>query len=232
MQYSFTAKAKQLLLFLAILVGTAVPAAAQEAPAPGFARPIKLLVFGDSLTSGYGVPDQYGFPSVLARRLRADGYGNVLVYNGSVPGDTSADGYQRLGAALEEHPDVVLVEFGGNDMLDKVDPRVTYQNLAWIVMRCRAQGAKVILAGMLSLPKNGPNYVIGFDTMFPALARAYHLPFYPFFLAGVWPNPALMQSDLEHPNAAGVQVIVARTAPLIEKTLRSLEPKVARASAR
>lgn len=194
---------------------------------PAAAQPLQLLVFGDSLSSGFDLPELAGFPSVLKRRLLADSY-NVIVWNGSSAGDTSSDALARISTALEYHPDLVIVEFGGNDMLDHVDPRVTYSNLNAIIAICKAQGARVILAGMLSLPKNGPNYVAAFDTLYPALARRTHVAFYPFFLQGVYGHPWLMMSDNEHPSALGVQRIVAGIAPLVERELRTLSPRVAR----
>jgi acyl-CoA thioesterase I len=185
------------------------------------AQPLQILVFGDSLSSGYDLEEGQGFPSVLRRKLLADGY-DVLVWNGSSPGDSSADGLARIDLAFEHHPDLVIVEFGANDMLNHVDPKVTYRNLDAIISYARAHGAVVILAGMLSLPKNGPNYIVGFNNIYPTLARARHVPLYPFFLEGVYGNPRLMMSDKEHPNALGVVRTVAGIAPLVERTLNSM----------
>ncbi|MFA6207508.1 MAG: GDSL-type esterase/lipase family protein, partial [Methylocystis sp.] len=83
--------------------------------APALAQPMNVLIFGDSLTSGFDVPEARGFPAQLKHRLLADGY-NVVVWNGSNPGDTISDGYARINEALQPNPDLVLVEFGGNDM--------------------------------------------------------------------------------------------------------------------
>lgn len=191
------------------------------------ALPLKVLVFGDSLTSGFELPDQAGFSSVLLRKLRVDGYDDVIVLNGSVAGDTSGDGLQRISSALQYGADVVIVEFGGNDMLNRVDPRVTFSNLDTIIAICKTQGARVILAGMLSLPKNGPFYDAEFDRIYPALARKNKVSLYPFFLQGVYGHPGLMMSDHEHPNVFGVQRIVAQIAPLVEKNLRAARSPLA-----
>ena len=185
------------------------------------AQPLQILVFGDSLSSGFDLEETQGFPSVLKRRLLADGY-DVLVWNGSSPGDTSADGLARIDLALEHHPDLVILEFGANDMLDHADPKVVYRNLDAMISIIQTHGAHVILAGMLSLPKNGPNYIVGFNNIYPTLARARHVPLYPFFLEGVYGHPSLMMSDKEHPNAAGVVRMVAGITPLVERSLRSL----------
>ncbi|MGC1861812.1 MAG: arylesterase [Methylocystis sp.] len=195
--------------------------------APASALPLKVLVFGDSLTSGFELPEQAGFSSVLLRKLRVDGYDDVIVLNGSVAGDTSGDGLQRISSALQYGADVVIVEFGGNDMLNRVDPRVTFSNLDTIIAICKTQGARVILAGMLSLPKNGPFYDAEFDRIYPALARKDKVSLYPFFLQGVYGHPGLMMSEHEHPNVFGVQRIVAQIAPLVEKNLRAARSPLA-----
>ncbi len=201
------------LAVIAALAASCAPATAVAA------APLRVLVFGDSLSSGYKLPEQAGFPSVLLRRLRADGYENVIVLNGSVPGNTSADGLQGLPSALQYGADVVIVEFGGNDMLQHVNPQITYRNLDAIIRISKAQGARVILAGMLSLPKNGPYYDAAFDAIYPALAARDRVPLYPFFLSGVYGHPGLMQADHEHPTATGVVRIVNGIAPMVEKSL-------------
>jgi acyl-CoA thioesterase-1 len=207
------------LNFLSTLAAFALLLCAISAPAS--AQPLNLLIFGNSLTYGFDLPESQGFPAQLKRRLLADGF-DVMVWNGSNPGDTSADGYARINQALQYNPDLVLVEFGGNDMLDRTDPRVTYRYLDAIIRVCKARGARVILAGMLSLPKNGPNYIVGFNNIYPTLARSHHVPLYPFILAGAFGRPALMQSDNEHPNALGTAVMVAGIAPLIEANLHKI----------
>lgn len=188
---------------------------------PAAARPLQLLVFGDSLSNGFELQEGQDFASVLKRKLLADGH-DVIVWNDSGTGDTTADGLARIDMALEHHPDLVILELGANDMLDRVDPKVTYQNLDAIISKFEAQGARVILAGMFSLPKNGPYYVVGFNNIYPTVARAHHLPLYQFFLEGVYGHPQLMNSDNEHPNALGVVRIVAGIAPLVEHVLNSM----------
>lgn len=220
---------KTLFAFLARACALAL--LALPAAAPAAAQPVNILIFGDSLSNGYDLPEVQGFPSQLRRRLLADGY-NVIVWNGSNSGDTAGDGYARINEALQNNPDLVLVEFGANDMLDKTDPRVTYRYLDAIIRISKARGARVILAGMLSLPKNGPNYIVGFNNIYPTLARAHHVPLYPFFLAGVFGHKELMMEDQAHPNAYGTAKIVAGITPLIEANLRTLRPRVAAHEAR
>jgi acyl-CoA thioesterase-1 len=188
-------------------------------PEPAGAQPVRLLVFGNSLTSGFKLPQGTAFPDVLARRLHADGYSDVLVYNGSVAGETTAEALQRLPSALQNGADLVIVELGGNDMLNGTDPRLVYSNLDQIISLSKAEGARVILAGMLALPKFGPSYKAAFDAIYPALAARHKVPLYPFFLRGVFGDPRLMQSDREHPNVLGVRRTVAGMLPLVEKNL-------------
>jgi acyl-CoA thioesterase-1 len=188
-------------------------------PAPVEARPLRLLVLGDSLSSGFMLPEQDAFPYVLARRLHADGYGDVLVANGAIAGDTAADGLQRLPGALQYGADLVIIELGANDMLNGTDPRTTFDDIDNIIRNCKAERARVILAGMLSLPKFGPAYKAAFDAIYPTLAAKHTIPRSPFFLQGVFGHPRLMLSDGKHPNAAGVRKIVAGILPIVERNL-------------
>lgn len=183
------------------------------------AQPLRLLVFGDSLSSGFHLPDGAAFPNVLARRLHSDGYGDVIVFNGSEAGDTTSDALQRLPSALQIGADLVIVELGGNDMLNETDPQTVFSNLDQIIRLCKAEGARVILAGMLSLPKFGPAYTVSFDAIYPTLATKHKISLYPFFLSGVFGDPRLMLSDREHPNVFGVQRIVAGILPIVKKNL-------------
>lgn len=107
-------------------------------------------------------------------------------------------------------------------MLDHVDPRLIYRYLDATIRIYKARGARVILAGMLWLPKNGANCIVGFNNINPTLAHRDGVPLYPFMLAGVYGNPSLMQSDNEHPNAYGTARMVAGIAPLIEANLRRI----------
>ena len=185
---------------------------------PALAAPTKILVFGDSLVSGYGVRDSEAFPTVLSQRLQADGY-DVVIANAGVPGNTTAMGLARAAKAAAGKPDLVILELGINDLLNDAPLGVTRNNLSRLIHSFRAAGARVILAGMIADNRRGAIYKRGFDALFPALASKYALPLYPYFLDGVANDPELTQEGGLHPNAEGVGVIVARFAPLIEKTL-------------
>lgn len=186
--------------------------------APALAEPRKILVFGDSLVSGYGLRDSEAFPSILGQRLGADGY-DVVVANAGVPGNTTAMGVARVAQAVAGKPDLVILELGINDLLNDAPLYATRRNLVRLIRRFQTAGARVILAGMVADDRRGAAYRAGFDGIYPALAAKYALPLYPYFLEGVANDPALTQEGGLHPNAAGVRAIVGRLAPLVEQTL-------------
>ena len=150
--------------------------------------------------------------------LRAAGH-KVRVINGGVSGDTTAGGLARLDWLMQDRPDVVIVELGGNDALRGLPPAGTRRNLDGIIKRVKEKGAKVILAGMLAPPNMGKAYTAAFNPIFPDLAQSHNVPLYAFFLDGVIQNPALMLPDGVHPNAKGVAVIVERILPIVSQTL-------------
>ncbi|WP_207455629.1 arylesterase [Azospirillum sp. SYSU D00513] len=197
--------------------GAAGAAEGAPQPAPG-GRPLKLLVLGDSLTAGYGLPPQQGFTARLEQALRGKGY-DVQVINAGVSGDTTAGGLARLDWALADRPDAVLVELGANDMLRGLDPNAARANLDAILKRLTERKLPVLLAGMLAAPSLGRAYVERFNSIYPDLAAKYDAALYPFFLEGVATDAALNQPDGIHPNPAGVDIIVERIAPHVARLL-------------
>ena len=175
-----------------------------------------LLVLGDSLGAGYGLPAAQGFAARLEVALRRRGH-DIKVMNGSISGDTTAGGRARLGWALSSKPDYAIVELGGNDGLRGLDPAETRANLRAILARLREKKIPVLLAGMMAPRNLGPEYERAFNSAYPELARQYGAVLYPFFLDGVALDPKLNQPDLIHPNARGVSVIVQRIVPFVEK---------------
>jgi acyl-CoA thioesterase-1 len=176
----------------------------------------RILVLGDSLSAGYGLPPEEAFPVVLQQKLAAAGVGAEVI-NGGVSGDTTAGGLARLDWALGDKPDFVLVELGANDMLRGIDPGVTRHNLDEILRRITASGAKLLLIGFKAPSNWGPGYQAAFDAVYPELAEQYHVPLYPFFLDGVALDAALNQPDGLHPNRRGVEIIAERIAPYVER---------------
>ena len=182
------------------------------------AAAMRILAFGDSLSAGFGVAANQSFPAQLAARLKADGY-QVIVDNGGVSGDTTADGLARFDWTMGDHPDVVLLEFGANDMLRGLDPKRAEANLDTMLGKLKAAKVKVLLLGMRASPNWGTDYQKAFDAIYPALAKKYDVPLYPFFLDGVVLDPTLNQPDGLHPNPAGVAAIASRVAPAVEQLL-------------
>ncbi len=183
------------------------------------AAPVKLLVFGDSLAAGYGLPHEDGFQARLAAALKSDGY-DVVLLDGGVSGDTSAGGRARLDWALADKPDAVFLELGANDALRGTDPAVTEANLSAMLDTLAAAHLPVLLTGMEAPPNLGAAYGAQFRAVFARLGKRPGVLFDPFFLAGVAGNPALNQDDHIHPNAQGVKIEVARLKPLVERLLQ------------
>ncbi|MGB8843818.1 MAG: arylesterase [Aliidongia sp.] len=180
----------------------------------------KLLALGDSLTAGFGLPSEQGFTARLQAALAAAGT-KIDIINAGISGDTSAGGLARLDWALADQPDFAIVELGANDALRGLDPKETRANLDRILAQLQAAHVKVLLCGMRALHNWGPDYTADFEAIFPDLAAKYGVPLYPFFLEGVALDPKLNQPDMLHPNAAGVNVIVGRLLPSVEKLIRS-----------
>ncbi len=174
----------------------------------------RLLVLGDSLTAGYGLPAHKSFPAQLEKALQQSGNA-VKVINSGVSGDTTAGGLSRVDWLLSDAPDMVIVALGANDALRGLSTTMTYNNLDAILTKLKQNRIKVLLAGMQA-PKNlGEDYVARFNKIFQALAKSHNVSLYPFFLEGVALDPDLNQADGIHPNAAGVKVIVNNMLPLI-----------------
>lgn len=181
---------------------------------------MKLLAFGDSLTAGYNLAPAQSFPVKLEAALRAQGY-RVQVTNAGVSGETTADGRARLSWVLASGDpfDFAVVELGANDALRGLDPGAAFANLDAILTALTQRKVKSLLAGMLAPRNLGEDYVRAFDAIYPALQAKHGVPLYPFFLDGVAMQPRLLQSDGLHPNASGVDVIVQRILPDIDRLL-------------
>ena len=171
-----------------------------------------IVVFGDSLTAGFGLPREDAFPARLEAALKAQGH-EWRVVDAGVSGDTSAGGLARLDWVLADAPEIVIVELGANDGLRGLPVDPLEANLDAILARIGETGAAVLLAGM-EAPRNfGADYGAAFRAVYERLAARHGVAFYPFFLEGVAMVPALNQADGIHPNAAGVAEIVRRILP-------------------
>ncbi len=185
-------------------------------------RPLKIIALGDSLTAGYQLPGSAAFPAVLEKALRAKGY-DVHLVNAGVSGDTASGGLARLDWSLGDSADGVILELGANDMLRGVDPAATKKALTEIMSRLRSHGIRILLAGMRAAPNLDKSYREQFEAIYPALAKEFDVPLYPFFLDGVAGNPSLELADGLHPNAQGVDRIVEKFLPIAERFLQSFQ---------
>jgi acyl-CoA thioesterase-1 len=185
---------------------------------------VRLLILGDSLTAGYGLPHEDGFEARLRAALAANGR-DVTIVDGAVSGDTSAGGRARLDWVLADGADAAIVELGANDGLRGLDPGQMETNLGAILDTLAARHIPVLLSGMEALPNLGSSYDNDFRAVYLRLAKRPGVLFDPFFLEGVAADPLLNQADRLHPNADGVRRIVTRFLPLVERLLSEVPAK-------
>lgn len=182
------------------------------------AEPLRIVVLGDSLTAGYGLAQKDAFPVKLQAALRAKGH-DVEVINAGVSGDTASGGLARLDWSVPDKTGAVILELGANDALRAVDPSATRKALDEAIRRLRERKIEVLLAGMQAPPNMGGDYIAAFNRIYPDLAKAHGVLFYPFFLDGVAAESGLNQRDGIHPTAEGVNIIVGRILPSVEKLI-------------
>ena len=188
--------------------------------APARADAPVILILGDSLSAGYGIPVERGWVNLLQTRLVERGFPHRVV-NASISGDTTSGGLSRLPAALaRERPAIVVLELGANDGLRGQSPPTIRDNLARLIELSQRAGARVLLAEMRVPPNYGPSYTQKFQAMFTELAQRYAIPLIPFLLAGVAGDPALTLDDGLHPRAEGQQRILDNVWPTLEPVLR------------
>ncbi|MEZ6854719.1 arylesterase [Halodesulfovibrio aestuarii] len=189
------------------------PGAQGFVPPPG--KIFFISAFGDSLISGYGLDNAMdAFPVVLQDSLRELGY-SVVVDNDGIAGNTTAQGRVRLSKILLTKPDIIIMELGANDMLQRRNVVRMKSELAAMIREIQDMDIRLLLTGMYSLPHFGKKYAEMFDAVFPDLAAKYNVSFYPFFLEGVALDHSLNQKDGYHPNGAGVRVLVHNILPYV-----------------
>jgi acyl-CoA thioesterase-1 len=208
------------MLVLSLTLSAAGTALAQT-PAAKMTKPIKVVVLGDSLSAGFGLPAPAAFPVRLQNSLSLKGMA-VDMINAGVSGDTSSGGRDRLDWSVPEGTDAVIVELGANDALRGTDPAVTRAALSEILARLKARKIAVLLCGMLAPPNYGSDYAARFNAIYPDLAKSFGVPLYPFFLEGVATQARLNQADGLHPTAEGVDVIVKNILPMMEAFLGAI----------
>ena len=204
---------KRLFAVFAFLATVVIGTGAQA-----FAEPYRIVGFGDSLMAGYQLGPGESFPEKLQAALTAKGL-DVEVIGAGVSGDTTSGGLARLDWSVPDGTDLVILELGANDMLRGIAPDLTEKNLDSMLARLRDRNIGVLLAGMLAAPNLGPDYAQAFNGLYDRLAQKYDVPLYPFFLDGVAGERSLVQSDGMHPTAEGIDIMVGRMLPTVEKVI-------------
>lgn len=183
--------------------------------------PPTLLVFGDSLSAGYGIDPARGWVRLLEQRLR-DGGHDYRVVNASVSGETTAGGLARFPRALQvQHPSLVILELGGNDGLRALPVDAMRDNLGRMLQLCQSRRVAVLLVGIRMPANYGPRFTGEFAAVYDQLAMRYAVPLVPFLLAGVADHPAWMQADGIHPNEQGQPQVLENLWPQLQKMLTS-----------
>ena len=179
-----------------------------------------LICFGDSITAGYGLRSDQAYPSALQHDLNKLGY-HYTVVNQGTSGATTKDAVADLRSIINQHPDIVIVEFGGNDGLRGLPLTQTRANLDSILAGLSAAHIKVLLAGITLPPNYGPGYIRQFDALFPELARKHHAAIVPMIYKDLVHVPATIQSDGIHPTAKGSEIIAHTMLPALKPLLRN-----------
>ena len=199
------------LLLTLVLLFMAAGAAGNGSPT--------VLVFGDSLSAGFGIDVDQSWTALLQSRLEKQGYEHRVV-NASISGETTAGGAARIDTALSEFsPDLIILELGGNDGLRGFPPASMKASLETIVQQAQASGAAVVLLG-IRIPTNyGPRYTREFEDVYRQVAEELDIEWIEFFMKGVAMNDELLQADRIHPNAEAQAILLENAWPIISATL-------------
>jgi acyl-CoA thioesterase-1 len=200
---------RRLLVLVALLTANGVHAA--DVPT--------VLVFGDSLSAGYGIDVDQSWTALLQSRLREQGYEHRVV-NASISGETTEGGAERIAPAIENFaPELIILELGGNDGLRGFPPQRTRENLEKIITASKASGAEVVLLG-IRIPSNyGPRYTQAFEAVFRETAEKLDVLWIEFFMDGIALDEELMQADGIHPNAKAQPRLLDNAWPIISEAL-------------
>ncbi len=178
-----------------------------------------MVVLGDSLSAAYGLEQNQGWVTLLERRLQQQRT-NCRVINASISGETTAGGRSRIVSLLDSHhPDILIVELGGNDGLRGLPITEMYRNLDYIITTTLHRGVKVLLLGMRLPPNYGPAYTQKFHDVYQRLADNHHIAWVPFLLEGLENERDLFQADGIHPVAAAQGVMLENVWPVLKDML-------------
>jgi acyl-CoA thioesterase-1 len=183
-----------------------------------FAR-MRIILFGDSLMAGYGLTKPDHLSEALKSELKNLNIESEVI-NGSVSGDTTKGGLNRINWTIEDKANLIILGLGANDMLRGIDPNEIKVNLNQIILKIKAKNVPVILAGIISPESYGKNYKEKFDNIYPSLAKEHNLILMPFLLQDVALNPKLNLEDGKHPNREGVKIMAKNLTPYVVKQLK------------
>ena len=181
-------------------------------------RPV-VACYGDSISAGYGLQAGQSFPDALQRDLDARGY-RYTVSNQGTSGATTKDAVAGLGSILRLHPEIVIVEFGGNDGLRGLPPDQTRRNLDAVLTALENAHIKILLAGITLPPNYGQEYIQQFEQVFRGLAQKHHTAFVPMIYKNLVNVPGTIQPDGVHPTAKGSEIIARMLMPVLVPLLR------------
>lgn len=183
-----------------------------------------ILVLGDSISAGFGIPMQQGWVALLSKELQRND-AKTRVINASISGDTTQGGVSRLPELLAKHqPNLVIIELGGNDGLRGTPIQVITHNLTTLIQLSREAGSDILLAGMQIPPNYGRRYTQSFREIFPTLAQQHNTLLLPFILQKVVKKQGLMQADGIHPTAEAQPLILQSVLPEVMKWLENVPP--------
>lgn len=187
---------------------------------PALAENPKILIYGDSLSAAYGIPQQQGWAVLLKEKLSAERL-NYEVINASISGETTDSGLTRLASTLQQtKPDIIILELGANDGLRGLPVKNMQNNLNSMIKLSKKSGAKVLLVGMKIPPNYGAKYTEAFSQTYPQLSKQHKVALVPFMLENIAAKPELIQADGLHPNALGQPIILENIWQELRKLLK------------
>ncbi len=180
-----------------------------------------IMVFGNSLSTSYGLPAEVGWVALLTQRIQSK-FTDYKIINASISGETTLGGRNRIDQVLKEHqPVIVVLELGANDGLRGASIKSIYENLEAIIKACKENNATVLLAGMQLPPNYGISYTQKFQAIFPQLAENYQIKLIPFLLAGFGDKHDFFQADGIHPNELAQKKIVENVWDVLQTMFKS-----------
>jgi acyl-CoA thioesterase-1 len=188
--------------------------------APALAENPKIMIYGDSLSAAYGIPQRQGWVSLLQKKLASEHY-QYEVINASISGETTSSGVSRIHNALKQvKPSIVIIELGANDGLRGLPIQAMTTNLEAIIQQSKESGAKILLVGMRIPPNYGPQYTKLFSQSYVKLSQVHEIPLVPFMLENIAAKANLIQDDGLHPNAVAQPMILNNIWPHLKKLLK------------